>query len=112
MGIKFLNKSQNPIFFITLIKGKKGVTLIEVLITLVIITVGIIGLLSSLSSVTLYNNRAQQKTLATQFIGNKMETIKRYSINEPSGGSFGYDYLISTTGFLSDMTSSLSLIHI
>lgn len=86
------------------LKNKNGFTLIEVLVSIVIMTIGMIGLLSSFSSVTLFNQRAQKNTTASMYVSNKMEEIKRAGVNEPTGNTFGFDYLVSTTGYLSGMT--------
>ncbi len=79
-----------------------GFTLIEVLASMVILSVGILGLASSINSVTQFQNQSKNMTLATMHTTSKLEEILRKGTNEPTGGAFGYDYLVddSTNGFL------------
>ena len=72
-----------------------GFTLIEVLIGLVILTVGLLGLVHSVNSVMRYQQSAANMTKATMYSTNKLEEIKRLATNEPTGGSYGFSYLVS-----------------
>lgn len=72
----------------------KGFTLIEALVSMVILSVGILGLASSINSVTRYQNLSKDVTLATMHTTSKLEEIKRFATNEPTGGAFGFDYLV------------------
>jgi len=74
-----------------------GFTLIEVLASMVILSVGILGLASVVNSVNQYQNLAKNMTLATMHTTNKLEEIKRKGTNEPTGGAFGFNYLVDGT---------------
>ena len=71
-----------------------GFTLIEVLASMTILSVGILGLASAVNSVNQYQNQSKNVTLATMYTTNQLENIKRFATNEPTGGSFGFDFLI------------------
>ena len=79
-----------------------GFTLIDVMASMVILSVGILGLASSINSVTQFQNESKNMTLATMHTTSKLEEIKRVGTNEPTGGAFGYDYMVDDTakGFL------------
>ena len=76
-------------------RKQEGFTLIEVLISMVIMIVGIFGLIKSVSSVIFYQSHSKMVTEATLNTANKLEEIKRLSTNEPTGGTFGFNYLVS-----------------
>lgn len=84
-----------------------GFTLIEVLASMVILSVGILGLASSINSVNQFQNQSKNMTLATMHTTSKLEEIKRKGTNEPTGGAFGFDYLVddSANGFLNGYTA-------
>lgn len=71
-----------------------GFTLIEVLASMVILSVGILGLASAVNSVNHYQNQSKNVTLATMHTTSKLEEIKRRGTNEPTGGIYGFDYLV------------------
>jgi len=74
-----------------------GFTLIEVLASMVILSVGILGLASAVNSVNQYQNQSKNTTLATMHATSKLEEIKRFATNEPTGGIFGFGYLVDDT---------------
>ncbi|GJL78970.1 MAG: hypothetical protein NPINA01_19590 [Nitrospinaceae bacterium] len=76
--------------------------MLEVLVGMAILSVGILGLLSSAHNSSHFQRHANDLTLATMHATNKLEEIKRVGTNEPTGGAFGFDYLIDDTtgGFL------------
>ena len=76
-------------------RNQKGFTLIEVLISMVILTVGIFGLIKTASSVIFFQANSKMITQATLKTANTIEEVKRFSTNEPTGGSFGFDYLVT-----------------
>ncbi len=88
------------------IRNDAGFTLIEVLISMTLMTVGILGLLSSVNSVNHYQRHSKDMTLATMHSGNKLEEIKRTATNEPTGGAFGFGYLVDDTGYLTGYTAA------
>ena len=81
-------------------RNQKGFTLIEVLISMVILTVGIFGLIKTASSVIFFQANSKMITQATLKTTNTIEEVKRFSTNEPTGGSFGFNYLV--TDYLTD----------
>ena len=83
------NNTQNIIFH-----NQIGFTLIELLISIVVLSVGILGLIKVVDSVIFYQNRSHDNSRAALFVTNKIEEIKRLSTNEPSGGIYGFDYLV------------------
>ena len=77
-------------------KGKQhGFTLIEILVSISILTIGILGLIKVVDSVIYYQSKSSEVTQATLLTTNKIEEIKRLSINEPSGGIYGFNYLVT-----------------
>jgi len=76
-------------------RNQKGFTLIEVLVSMVILTVGIFGLIKTANSVIFFQANSKMITQATLKTANKIEDVKRFSTNEPTGGSFGFNYLVS-----------------
>lgn len=89
-------------------RNEAGFTLIEVMVSLTIMTVGILGLLSSVNTVNHYQRHSKDMTLATMHSTNKLEEVKRVATNEPTGGAFGFGYLVDDTasGFLNGYTAS------
>jgi prepilin-type N-terminal cleavage/methylation domain-containing protein len=81
-------------------RNQGGFTMIEVLISSVILVVGIFGLIKTADSVIFFQNHSKNVTEATFKTTNKIEEIKGFSTNEPTGGSFGFNYL--TTDYLTD----------
>ncbi len=78
-----------------------GFTMIEVLASMVILSVGILGLASSINSVTHFQRYSKDLTSATMHTTAKLEEIKRMGTDEPTGGAFGFLYLVNdTTGYL------------
>jgi len=77
-------------------RNQQGFTLIEILVSMVILTVGIFGLIKTADSVIFYQNSARLTTEATMKTTNKIEEIKRLSTEEPTGGTFGFNYLVTT----------------
>jgi prepilin-type N-terminal cleavage/methylation domain-containing protein len=81
-------------------RNQEGFTLMEVLVSMVILSVGIFGLMKTASSVIYHQNNSKMTTEATLNTANKIEEIKRLSTNEPTGGTFGFNYLV--TDYLTD----------
>jgi prepilin-type N-terminal cleavage/methylation domain-containing protein len=84
-----------------------GYTIIEVLVSIAILSVGMLGLISSANSVSHYQRQSNQLTIATLAATNKLEEIKRLATNEPTGGAFGFNYLVTDTtgGYLNGYTA-------
>lgn len=89
------------------IRNDAGFTLFEVMVSLTVMTVGILGLLSSVSSVNHFQRQSKEMTLATMHATNKLEEVKRVATNEPTGGAFGFGYLVDDTagGYLNGYTA-------
>jgi prepilin-type N-terminal cleavage/methylation domain-containing protein len=83
------NEAQNTVFH-----NQTGFTLIELLVSIVVLTVGILGLIKVVDSVIFYQDKSHDNSRATLLVTNKIEEIKRFSTNEPSGGIYGFDYLV------------------
>lgn len=83
-------------------RNQQGFTLMEVMVSMVILAVGIFGLIKTASSVIYHQDNARLITEATMITTNKIEDIKRLSTNEPTGGGFGFDYLV--TDYLTNET--------
>ncbi len=81
-------------------RDQEGFTLIEVLISMAVLSVGIFGLIKTASSVIYYQDTSRLITEATLITTNKIENTKRYGANEPTGGTYGFNYL--TTDYLTD----------
>ena len=81
-------------------RNQEGFTLMEVLVSMVILSVGIFGLMKTAGSVIYHQNNSKMTTEATLNTANKIEEIKRLSTNEPTGGTFGFNYLV--TDYLTD----------
>jgi len=82
--------------------------MLEVLVGMSILTVGILGLLSSVNTVNHFQRHSKDMTLATMYSTNKIEEVKRVGTNEPTGGAFGFGYLVDDTagGYLNGYTAS------
>lgn len=74
--------------------SERGFSLIDVLIGMAIFSVGILGIISSTSSINHYQEHSKKLTTATLYSSNKLEEIKRIATNEPTGGAFGFEYLV------------------
>jgi Tfp pilus assembly protein PilV len=72
-----------------------GFTILETLIALVLLGAGIFVTLASIGTLTQYSRRSQNMTLATMYTSTKLENIKQVAVNEETGGSFGFTYLIT-----------------
>ena len=72
-----------------------GFTLLEILVSITVLTIGILGLIMAVDSVMYYQSRSAEVTQATLLTTNKIEEIKRLSTNEPSGGIYGFNYLVT-----------------
>ena len=72
-----------------------GFTLIEVLVSMTILALGILGLITVVNSIMYHQSKSREVTQATLLIKNKIEEIKRISTNEPSGGKYGFIYLVT-----------------
>lgn len=81
-------------------QNQKGFTIIEVVISMAILTVGIFGLIKAANSVIFFQNNSRLVTEATMKTTNKIEEVKRFSANEPTGGVYGFNYLV--TDYLTD----------
>ena len=77
-------------------RNQQGFTLIEVMVSMVILSVGIFGLIKTASSVIYFQDSSRLTTEATLITTNKIEDIKRLSTEEPTGGTFGFNYLTTT----------------
>jgi Tfp pilus assembly protein PilV len=92
-------KSKHKIFHP--FRNSGGFSLIEVFVSMVILSVGILGLATSFNAVTHYQKQSKDVTLATMYTTNQLENIKRIATNEPTGGVFGFGYLVdSVDGFV------------
>jgi len=81
-------------------RNQGGFTLIEVVVSMVILSVGIFGLIKTAGSVIYHQDNSRLITEATLITTNKIENTKRYSANEPTGGAYGFNYLV--TDYLTD----------
>ena len=72
-----------------------GFTLIEVLVSMIIMAIGILGLIKVVDSVIYHQSKSSELTQATLLASNKIEEIKRLSMNEPTGGIYGFKYLVT-----------------
>ncbi len=81
-------------------QDQKGFTLIEVVVSMAILSVGIFGLVKTASSVIYHQDNSRLITEATLITTNKIENTKRYAANEPTGGAYGFNYLV--TDYLTD----------
>ena len=91
-------KVENHKFLNLILKCKTdqaGFTLIEVLVSMTILALGILGLITVVNSIMYYQSKSREVTQATLLIKNKIEEIKRISTNEPSGGKYGFIYLVT-----------------
>ncbi len=77
-------------------RNQKGFTLVEVMVSVVVLAVGLFGLIKTADSVIFYQNNSRLVTEATMKTTNKIEQIKGFSANDPTGGAFGFDYLVTT----------------
>ncbi len=82
------------------VRNSDGFTLIEALVSMVILSVGILGLAASVNSVNHFQERSRDVTLATMHMTNELENIKRFATNEPTGGNFGFGYLVDSVNGL------------
>ena len=76
-------------------RNQQGFTLLEVVVSMGILAVGIFGLLKAADSVIFYQNNSRLVTEATMKTTNKIEEVKRFSANEPTGGVYGFNYLVT-----------------
>jgi prepilin-type N-terminal cleavage/methylation domain-containing protein len=81
-------------------RNQNGFTLLEVMVSMVILSVGLFGLIKTADSVIFFQNHSRLVTEATMKTTNKIEEIKRFSANEPTGGLYGFNYLV--TDYLTD----------
>ncbi|MBL4665256.1 MAG: prepilin-type N-terminal cleavage/methylation domain-containing protein [Nitrospinaceae bacterium] len=81
-------------------QNQKGFTLIEVMVSMVVLSIGLFGLIKTADSIIYYQNNSRLVTEATMKTTNKIEQIKGFSANDPTGGIFGFDYLV--TDYLAD----------
>jgi prepilin-type N-terminal cleavage/methylation domain-containing protein len=77
-------------------RNQKGFTLVEVMVSMVILAIGLGGLIKVADSVIFYQNNSRLVTEATMKTTNRIEQIKGFSANDPTGGAFGFDYLVTT----------------
>ena len=75
--------------------NQAGFTLIEILVSITLLSVGILGLILAVESIMYYQSKSAEVTQATLLTTNKIEEIKRLSTNEPSGGIYGFNYLVT-----------------
>ena len=81
-------------------RNQEGFTLIEVLITMVILSVGIFGLMKAADSTLFFQTHSKNVTEATLNTTNNIEEVKQISANDPAGGAYGFNYLV--TDYLTD----------
>ncbi len=86
--------------FLQTVRNQEGFTLMEVMVSMVVMAVGIFGLIHAADSVIFYQKNSGLVTAATLKTTNKIEEIKRFSANEPTGGAYGFNYLV--TDYLTD----------
>jgi len=95
---------RNPFRAVRGSSRQDGFTLLEVLVTIVLLTVGMFGLIASVNSVIRYQKHSSFMTEATLHCANKLEEVKRLATNEPTGGTYGFDYLVGTYPTADSMT--------
>lgn len=90
------------------IRNEAGFTMLENLVSMSILAVGILGLLASVNTTNHFQRQSEDMTLATMHAANKLEEVKRAATNEPTGGAFGFDYLVddSASGYLNAYTAA------
>ena len=83
-------------------QSQSGFTLIEILISISVFSIAILGLMSTTNTVNTNQRNASDRTEATIIATDRIENLKRIATNEPSGGSFGFNYFVdsSASGFL------------
>ena len=86
--LKFKSKTFHPF------GNARGFTLIEALVSMVILSVGILGVASSVNSVVRFQNKSNNLTQATMLTTSKIEDFKRAGTDEPTGGTFGFLYML------------------
>ncbi len=90
-----MNTSKNKSLYLSSKDKQRGFTLIEILVSISILTIGILGLITVVDSIMYYQSKSGEVTQATLLTTNKIEEIKRLSTNEPSGGIYGFNYLVT-----------------
>jgi len=90
-----MNTSKIKSLYFSSKDNQHGFTLIEILVSISILTIGILGLILVADSIIYYQSKSAEVTQATLLTTNKIEEIKRLSINEPSGGIYGFNYLVT-----------------
>ena len=90
-----MNTSKIKSLYLNSKNKQYGFTLIEILVSISILTIGILGLIRVVDSVIYYQSKSAEVTQATLLTTNKIEEIKRLSTNEPSGGIYGFNYLVT-----------------
>ena len=99
-----MNISKIKILYLKSNNEQHGFTLIEILVSITVLTVGILGLIMAVDSIMYYQSRSAEVTQATLLTTNKIEEIKRLSTNEPSGGIYGFNYLVTDYPVEKNMT--------
>ena len=99
-----MNIPKIKILYLKSSNEQHGFTLIEVLVSITVLTIGILGLIMAVDSIMYYQSRSAEVTQATLLTTNKIEEIKRLSTNEPSGGIYGFNYLVTEYLVEKDMT--------
>ena len=92
----------------TQVQSQSGFTFIEVMIAITIFSVGVLGLMTSTHTVSHGQRNSDSVTEATLIASDRMEEIKRKATNEPTGGTYGFDYFVNdqTGGFLDGWTKT------
>ena len=90
-----MNTSKIKSLYLNSKNKQYGFTLIEILVSISILTIGILGLIIVVDSIIYYQSKSAEVTQATLLTTNKIEEIKRLSTNEPSGGIYGFNYLVT-----------------
>ena len=90
-----MNTSKIKSLYLSSKDKQHGFTLIEILVSISILTIGILGLIGVVDSIIYYQSKSAEVTQATLLTTNKIEEIKRLSTNEPSGGIYGFNYLVT-----------------
>lgn len=86
-------------------KTQSGYSVLEILIAIVLLGGGVLLALKTINLTKKYNMRAQNLSLATMYANTEVEYIKLIGTNDPSGSSYGFDYLVTT--YLTTPTSPL-----
>lgn len=74
---------------------QKGITLLEVLITIIVLTTGMLGLVSLQRQLWYHGNFVKQQTQALVLAQQKIENLRSFEVLNTTGGSTAYDDITS-----------------